>query len=144
MPQETAAARVRLNDDVWRYTAAILGDAKALCALEEVSRELLTVVRKHDAAWRVALDAGVSPVLAAALVKAAPGARNLCRGWLQRWRAERWEPESEWDPTLCVQWGGRLLGALHRVRAARGLRGQSNGGRSLCRGYGVGWHPSDW
>ena len=50
MPQETAAARVRLNDDVWRDTAAILGDAKALCALEAVSRELLTVVRKHDAA----------------------------------------------------------------------------------------------
>ena len=68
MPQETAAARVRLNDDVWRHTAAILGDAKALCALEAVSRELLTVVRKHDAAWRVALNAGVSPVLAAALV----------------------------------------------------------------------------
>ena len=110
MPQETAAARVRLNDDVWRHTAAILGDAKALGALEAVSRELLTVVRKHDAAWRVALDAGVSPVLAAALVKAAPGARNLCRGWLQRWQAERWEPESEWDPTLCVPWGGDYSG----------------------------------
>jgi hypothetical protein len=46
MSQETAAPRLRLNDDVWRHTAAILGDTQALCALEAVSRELLTLVRK--------------------------------------------------------------------------------------------------
>jgi hypothetical protein len=109
MSHEAATPRVRLNDDVWRHTAAILGDAKALCALE-VSRELLALVRKDEAAWRVALDSLASPVLAAAFVKAAPGARNLCRGWLQRWRAQPWHPESDWDPTLCVPWGGDYSG----------------------------------
>ena len=110
MSQEAVAPRVRLNADVWQHTAAILGDAKALCALEAVSRELLTAVRKHDAAWRVALGAGANPVLAAAFVEAAPGARNLCRGWLQRWRAQPLDPESARDPTLCVPWGGDYSG----------------------------------
>ena len=109
MSHEAAAPRVRLNDDVWCHTAAILGDPSSLCALEVVSRELLALVRKNEAAWRVALDAGASPVLAAAFVKAAPGARNLCRGWLQRWRAQSWTA-SEWDPTLCVPWGGDYSG----------------------------------
>ena len=110
MSHEAAAPRVRLNADVWAHTAAILGDAKSLLALEGVSRELLSLVRKHDAAWRVALNAEASPVLAAAFVKAAPGARNLCRGWLQRWRAQPWHPESDWDPTLCAPWGGDYSG----------------------------------
>ena len=110
MSHGKVAPRLRLNDDVWRHTAAILGDAQALGAIEAVSRELMVLVRKHEAAWRVALNGQASPVLAAAFVKAAPGARNLCRGWLQRWRAERWDSESEWDPTLCVPWGGDYSG----------------------------------
>ena len=110
MSQEAVAPRVRLNADVWSHTAAILGDTKSLCALEAVSREHLALVRKHEAAWRVALNGEASHVLAAAFVKAALGARNLCRGWLQRWRAQPWHPESDWDPTLCVPWGGDYSG----------------------------------
>ena len=94
MSQEAAAARVRLNADVWLHTAAMLGDPKSLCALEAVSRELLTLVRKSEVAWGAALAAdAASPVLAAAFVKAAPGvAKSLYRGWLQRWRAQPRHP----------------------------------------------------
>ena len=44
MSQEAVAPRVRLNVDVWRHTAAMLGDPKSLSALEAVSRELMTLV----------------------------------------------------------------------------------------------------
>ena len=46
MSQEAVAPRVRLNADVWRHTAAMLGDPKSLCALEAVSRELLLLRRE--------------------------------------------------------------------------------------------------
>ena len=114
MSQEAAAARVRLNADVWLHTAAMLGDPKSLCALEAVSRELMTLVRKSEVAWGAVLADAASPVLAAAFVKAASGgARNLCRGWLKRWRAQPRHPNlayRAWHPILCVPWGGDYSG----------------------------------
>ena len=112
MSQETAA--VRLNADVWLHTAAMLGDPMSLCALEAVSRELLTLVRKSEVAWCAVLANAASPVLAAAFVKAAPGvAKSLYRGWLQRWRAQPRHPSlafRSWYPILCVPWGGDCSG----------------------------------
>ena len=115
MSQEAVAPRVRLNADVWRHTAAMLGDPKSLCALEAVSRELMTLVRKSEVAWGAVLADAASPVLAAAFVKAAPpgGARDLYRGWLQRWRARPRHPSTrwrDWHPILCVPWGGDYSG----------------------------------
>ena len=114
MSQEAAAARVRLNADVWLHTAAMLGDPKSLCALEAVSRELLTLVRKNEVAWSAVLADAASPVLAAAFVKAAPGVvKSLYRGWLQRWRAQPRHPNvqwRDWHPILCVPWGGDYSG----------------------------------
>jgi hypothetical protein len=114
MSQEAVAPRVRLNADVWAHTAAILGDPKSLCALEAVSRELLTLVRKSEVAWCAALANAASPVLATAFVKAAPGvAKSLYRGWLQRWRAQPRHPNAQWrawHPILCVPWGGDYSG----------------------------------
>ena len=116
---EIPAARA---NDVRRVTAAILGDAQALGALEAVSRELLKVVRKHDAARRVALDdRGVSPVLAAALVKSRAGRAQICAGGMAAALAgyERWDDGTQLSrPDSLRVWGRMLLGRVHRVRAS--------------------------
>ena len=109
MSQKGAERRVRLNLDVWRHSATFL-DVAGLGVLAQAGEESQKLVSSVPAdVWRANLCA-VAPAIAMAFPEKRD-ARNLCRAWLQRWRARDCSADGpDWvravpgerDSRLCV------------------------------------------